>query len=159
MSKIYLKKADWKDVDLLFKWVNDEEVRKNSFNSHKIDYEEHKQWYKSSLEDRNVDIFILYVNNTPIGQIRLNYSGTTAIINYSIDKNYRRKGFGSIILKMVEQKVIYSRPEILVLLGSVKPNNIPSKKVFEKNGYEKKFVKNKGNSYFLYKKEIRMETE
>lgn len=157
MKKEYLRKAEWADVDLLFEWVNNNEVRKNSFNTAQIDYEEHKGWYKSCFEDSNVDIFILCIDNIPIGQIRLNYDGSTAVIDYSIDKRFRGKGFGDSILKLIEQELVSSHPEILVLLGRVKLDNIASKIKFEKNGYDKEYVEAKDNSYFLFQKKISQE--
>ena len=154
MEKVYLRKAERADVDLLFAWVNDSEVRKNSFNTAKIGYEEHKRWYINCLEDSNVDIFILCIDNMSIGQIRLNYNSETAVIGYSIDNSFRGRGFGRSILKLIEQELVSSHPEILVLSGSVKPDNIASKRKFEENGYEKNFVEAKANSYFLYQKKI-----
>ena len=43
-NKLYLRTADENDMDLLFQWANDPDVRKNSFHSEPISYETHKKY-------------------------------------------------------------------------------------------------------------------
>lgn len=69
--KEYLREATKDDVDLLFKWMNDPAVRKNSFSSEKITYEEHTSWYRSLLENKNCKQYIYMCGDCPIGQIRI----------------------------------------------------------------------------------------
>ena len=44
MKDGYLRLAEMEDMDLLFTWANEEMVRKNSFSTRKITYEEHVIW-------------------------------------------------------------------------------------------------------------------
>ena len=46
----YLRKATIEDMDLLFQWANDSVVRKNSFSTAEISYEEHMKWYHNLLK-------------------------------------------------------------------------------------------------------------
>ena len=48
---VYLKEAGRKDLDLLFQWVNEPSVRKNSFSTNVVSYEEHIEWYNKILCD------------------------------------------------------------------------------------------------------------
>ena len=48
-NNIFLRKATYEDMDLIFKWANDSAVRNNAFNQEKIEYQEHKKWFKSCL--------------------------------------------------------------------------------------------------------------
>lgn len=153
MGEVYLRKARWEDVDLLFEWANEEEVRENSFNSEKINYEEHKQWYRNCLEDVVVDSYICYLDSNPVGQIRLNYNNENAIISYSIDKKYRGQGFGGLIIQLVEAEIRQIHPETLFLIGSVKFDNIVSQRIFEKNDYIKRPI-NESREGFIYCKKI-----
>lgn len=137
MQKPYLRKANQKDMDLLFAWANDSEVRKNSFNTAEIKYDEHKEWFNKCLADPNIDIYILCINDIPVGQIRMNYENETGLINYSIQKDCRGKGLGGTILKLIETSISVDRPEIKVLSGWVKTDNIASQKKFEENGYKR----------------------
>lgn len=153
MSKIFLKKAQWPDVDLLFAWTNDNEVRSNSFNSTPIEYENHKKWFGDCIKNENADIYICYSDNDPVGQVRLNYEDDRAVISYSISCKYRGKGFGKIIIKLIEAEVISNHPVINCLVGSVKTSNIASQKIFEYLEYEKYLVTT-DSEHFDYIKKI-----
>ena len=67
--------------DLLFSWVNDEMVRKNSFNTEPITYQEHTRWFKNKLNSDRSFIFICYVGERPVGQIRVDVDNNTGLIN------------------------------------------------------------------------------
>jgi len=153
VPRIYLKKAEWLDVDLLFKWTNDKEVRENSFHSDKIFYDKHIEWYRNCLKSNNTDIFLCYLDAEPIGQVRLNFTSDGAQISYSISKEYRGKGFGKIIIQLVEAEVVNNRLEIKNLFGSVKIDNIASQRVFESLGYKRCLI-DAGNPYYEYNKKI-----
>lgn len=153
MYKAYLRKAEWADVDLLFEWANDSEVRNNSFNTADIKYEEHKRWFDNCMLDKYVDIYVCCLDADPVGQIRLNYNDKTAVISYSIAKKSRGQGFGKIIIKLIEAEVIVNHPEVKFLFGSVKLENIASQKIFEDNGFERELVEDE-NKYFNYSKKI-----
>ncbi|SHH20808.1 GNAT family N-acetyltransferase [Tepidibacter thalassicus] len=146
---IQLRLANYKDCDLLFNWANDDLVRKNSFNSSKIDYSEHRKWFRSKIESNNSKIYICILNNKNIGQVRIDIEEHTGMINYSIDKDYRGLGIGTEILKLIK-----SQFSNLILIGRVKYGNIPSIKAFEKAGYIKfekenyiEFIANLGDEY------------
>ncbi|MFA6308335.1 MAG: GNAT family N-acetyltransferase [Clostridia bacterium] len=155
MEKVYLKKVDCKDIDLLFEWSNDGDVRVNSFNQNDIEYSEHIRWFRNCIQNENVDIYICYLNVEPVGQIRLEYSDETANISYSIAKEHRNKGVGEAMINLTEVELISSHPNVTFLTGSVKLSNIASQKVFEKCGYDKKLM-NDENEYFKYFKRVNL---
>ncbi len=131
----YLMRAEDKDIELLYKWVSDETVRINSFNSNLITYEEHRNWFLEKLNSPDTDIYIYYYNGEPTGQIRLEYSKNKAVIDYSIDIAYRGKGHGFKILTLIEKEIFYNKKEIEYLIGQVKFSNLASQKVFKRMFY------------------------
>lgn len=147
---IELRKANLNDCNLLYQWVNDEEVRNNSFNSNEINYEEHRKWFKTKLDAQSTQIFILEKEKQKIGQIRIDINKTKAVIDYSIDRNYRGKKYGYKILNMLEREIMANWSYIKTLEGRVKINNIPSQKCFERNTYNK-FIE---ESYVVYRKNL-----
>lgn len=54
---------------------------------------------------------------------------------------------------MIEAEVVATRPDIRFLSGSVKLDNIASKRIFEDNGYEKGLIEGE-NEHFNYRKRI-----
>ena len=138
MENIAIRNATIEDLDLIFKWANDEDERRNSFNSEPIPYENHCRWYRNKMESEDTYIFVLMYGNIPIGQCRLDIEEGDALISYFIDPKYRNKGYGKKLLNLIYDKVKTEIPTIKVLTAEVKEENIPSQKVFLSLGYSEK---------------------
>ena len=136
---VSLRKATMEDMDLLYKWANDTTVRENSFNTEPIPYENHIKWFNKMMNDESVLQFILMEDDTPVGQIRLNIEASEAEIGYSIAADYRGHGYGHQILQLVKSEVKNHYPEIKTLVAKVKPDNVASNKLFQKEGYETQY--------------------
>lgn len=137
---LYLREATDSDMDLLFEWANDKDVRKNSFNSEPIPYENHVKWFNRIMSDDTVLQFIMCDRNEPIGQIRLNIEGDRAYIGYSISPDRRGQGFGERMLKLTIGKVKEENAKnhnIKTLVGQVKYENPASARAFEKCGFSR----------------------
>ena len=151
MVEISCRPAVMADIDLLYNWVNESAVRRNSFNSDIIPYSEHKKWFDNCLSDKNCEIYIFYLSDIPLGQVRLNYSDGNALIDYSIDQKYRGQGYGKIIIREICETVRKKHPEISYMVGEVKFDNIASQKVFEDNDYR---LTSNDNGVFRYCKDL-----
>jgi hypothetical protein len=51
VSKLIFRRAKKEDCELIYKWANDPEVRKNSFSGAAITVENHQKWFESKLAD------------------------------------------------------------------------------------------------------------
>lgn len=138
MVGCFLRPATENDVDLLYEWVCDEDVRKNSLNSAHIIYDEHKKWFSNKILSDKSEIFIYCCGDKPIGQIRVEIEGDNATISYSIEKSYRGQGHGENILILLENTICDKYPHIKKLTAIVKADNTASMKKFEKLNYTKK---------------------
>lgn len=136
---LYLRRAKPSDIDILFEWVNDAEVRTNSFCTAAIRYEEHIAWFTEMMNHPNQVQYILMSDDKPIGQIRLSINDNTAEITYSISKYNRGCGYGGSIIQLVKQQVLEDYPEVTKLIGKVKPTNSASLYCFIKNGFQEKY--------------------
>lgn len=134
---IKLKQALKNDCDLLFNWANDGDVRDNSFNNDKILYKDHIKWFNDKINSDKCCIFILYFDEMPVGQIRIDIERGNGVISYSVDKDFRGRGLSIIMLSYLELEVNNGEKYIDKLVGYVKIDNISSQKVFEKLKYEK----------------------
>ncbi|WP_341457728.1 GNAT family N-acetyltransferase [Clostridium botulinum] len=141
-NNLFLIPANESHCELIYEWSNDDEVRKNSFNSNKIIYEEHAKWYLNKLRDSNCCIYLLADANKSIGIVRIERKQNKNVISYSIAKEFRGKGYGYKILLKLEEELIKEYKEI-VLTGYVKEENISSIKIFKKLNY--KVVENSNN--------------
>jgi [ribosomal protein S5]-alanine N-acetyltransferase len=90
---INFRLATSNDVSLYFDWANDEEVRRQSFQTKLIDFETHTNWFAERLGDDLCHLLVFEtVNQIPVGQVRLEQrDGNDCIIGLSVDKTYRGK--------------------------------------------------------------------
>ena len=141
-----LKKVKQQDIKLLFKWVNDPEVRKNALNTDLIEWENHVNWFTNKLSNPKSKIFIFENENTKIGQIRIDKVDKDRwLIGYSIDKDHRGKGYGFLMTN-----ALLRRYNNLKFLAIVRSENIPSQKVFEKLKFSRKLHQEDGIIKYYY---------
>lgn len=140
-NTIYLRKADWNDVEFLLELRNDKEVRANSFQTDFVKKDQHYDWYKRRLNDRKTRIYILQKGLEKIGQVRVDQKMSEFMISYAICEKERGKGYAKQMLKLLEDKMkSASYGEEMYLSGEVKENNVASQKVFLTLGYEQEKI-------------------
>lgn len=149
INNLTFRIASLKDVKIFFNWRNDRLVRKNSRRKKKIKFSDHYNWYVKKLKSKKTLFFIFQLKNTPIGQVRLDCINKKILISYSVDKKYRKKGFGKFILKKVEKKSkrYFNNNRLYSVIDR---NNIPSIKVFTELNYKCYYKK----KYLYYKKKL-----
>lgn len=125
------------DVDLLYKWANDESARQNSYNSDPIPYQHHVKWYEDRLHSGASCFYIFCDEDHPVGQVRIDNGAepSSAIISISIDKEYRGKGLS---VEMLQQatKGYLAKHQDTSITAYVFKSNLPSFKSFLKAGFE-----------------------
>ena len=127
------------DVELLFTWANDLEVRMNSFNLNLIKYEDHITWFQKKIKSSESHIFILEKFNMPVGQIRFDLEQNPLCyrIDYSIGKKYQRNGYGKKIIEFGLRKMSEIKKDCPIIRASVKNNNTASIICFQENNFKK----------------------
>lgn len=125
INPLKLRKVTEADTRTIFDWANESEVRMNSLNQEPIKWEDHLKWFQSKIKDPNSRMFVLEENDSLLGQVRFDFIDGKWLVNYSIDKNFRGRGFGAVLIKMA-----LKRFENQDFLAKVKRDNIASKKVF-----------------------------
>lgn len=145
-----LRRANKFDLFLTYNWANDKLVIKNSLKrKKKIKISDHKIWFKKYQNSKFNFIYIFSKNKNNIGLVRLELIKNFYFISYLVDKKFRNKGLGYIMLK----KFIYycfNKKKIKIFCAKVKYNNIISIKIFEKLGF-KKYYTNNIKKIFYYK--------
>ena len=141
-NKITLRNANFRDASDIFNLSNDDVVRRNSFNSEKINWVNHIKWMKEKLNDNNCVFFIINMQGTFLGQLRfdINREKKEAIVNVSFKKGIRNLGLGSLLLDRSIYELIKLHNDVRSITAYVKETNPSSIKVFEKANF--KFSKN-----------------
>jgi RimJ/RimL family protein N-acetyltransferase len=132
---IKLRKVSQKDCNLIWKWANDPEVRTESFTSKAIPYSDHVIWFERKINDPDCYLYIAENSDRKsVGQVRFELEGNDAVISISLDRNFRGKGYGSMIIALAAQK-IFEITEVNVIHAYIKKGNIASKSAFQKAGF------------------------
>jgi len=131
------RKAKIDDIELYYFWANEINVREQSFNSSLIDFDEHKIWFESKLNDENC-IMLIFTNleGQEVGQVRIQKeSGIDSNIGISITAEQRRKGYSTQMLKISSDYFLKINPNFIIN-AFIKETNLASKYAFEKAGFE-----------------------
>ena len=126
------------DIQLVYDLSNDPDVRKNSFSHEIITWEEHRIWYSKTIHDPDILFFLIFDNKDFVGQIRFDRRKNIAspIINISITKKYRGKGFASDCLKLAVNELKINWTGTTKINAHVLYENKVSNIFFVKNGFE-----------------------
>lgn len=123
------------DMKTVFDLSNDELVRENSFNSEKIEWEKHQIWFRNKLSDGNCIFYLAKdFSGKLISQLRFDKTDEEGDISISVARDFRGKGHGTKILKLVSEKVI-SEYGVKKINAYVKIGNKVSRNMFKKAGY------------------------
>lgn len=137
---IEFRPAKEEDLDMLFSWVNDEAVRENSFNNNKVQYSDHKAWFQKKMKSSDTRIYICFEEGKAIGQIRIDIEGCTGIIDYSVAREFRGRGYGTEMLNYIVTTT-KGDTSIYKLIGRVKYGNLASQTAFRKAGFQREDLK------------------
>jgi UDP-2,4-diacetamido-2,4,6-trideoxy-beta-L-altropyranose hydrolase len=129
-QEVNCRKAIDSDAEQYFLWANDDLVRLNSINTQKLDYENHINWFKSKLLNKNSFLYYFEHEGRGLGQVRFDLFKGNYEIDYSVDALFRNKSFGSIILRIAIRECIKGRTNVS-FVGKVKNTNHASQKIFE----------------------------
>ena len=144
-----LRVANKDDTLMYFEWVNDADVRLQSFNSDPVLWKNHQEWYEQKLLDQNCLMLVLEENHTPIGQIRFDIHDGVAYIDYSIDKKNRGRNFGEILVRE-GMKFVSNINRSVIFHADVKRQNIASTKIFNKLGFNEQEVDDPDVRQFVF---------
>jgi spore coat polysaccharide biosynthesis predicted glycosyltransferase SpsG len=134
-NMLEIKNATLDDLMFFFELANDEDARENSINKEKILLENHKEWYIRKLKSPDSALYVLWLESTPLGIIRFDIEGNHATLSYSVEKQFRGKGLGSILLKSGIKEFIDDFNFIKSINGYIHKNNVGSIKSFLKAGF------------------------
>lgn len=151
-NSTFLKKANINDTSVTFKWANNKDIRKFSFNQTKIGIEEHSRWFEAKIKSENCHYYILCKGNQQVGSIRVDViTKSEGLISYLIDPIFQGNGYGTIVLEKLETIIKELYPNIKIIKGQVLHENHVSVKIFRKLAYKE--FEEEGN--LIFEKELK----
>jgi len=127
-----LRRANAQDCRLLWEWANDPEVRRASFSSEPIPWDDHVKWFTGKLADPKCHLFVAYDRGKPVGQIRLDETGNReAEIDVSVAGGARGQGYAARLIFRVATEA-FQNLAYLRLHAFIRSANLASVKAFER---------------------------
>lgn len=133
-----LDPATENDCKPLWKLSNQPEVRRASFDTTKIPFEEHRRWFQQRLNDERTWFYVARSHNNPgtlLGQVRFERDDTETVISVSLDQNFRGKGLGSSLIWDGCYR-LFSETSVRNIQAYIKETNQSSMTAFEYAGFE-----------------------
>ncbi|MBU2869964.1 UDP-2,4-diacetamido-2,4,6-trideoxy-beta-L-altropyranose hydrolase [Colwellia sp. E2M01] len=143
LPRVTLELAKTNDLKTTFKWQSNSEIRRYSRNTQPIQYDEHKQWFLSSLTMKNRHLYIICCENNKLGILRLDKQiNTQKITRYEISILIAPEAQG----RKLALSAIHNIPKTFdhcEIYAHVHPDNIASQHLFT----QANFIKLTSNSY------------
>lgn len=125
------------ESQLIWEWRNDPQTRQFSFHTDPIPWEIHQEWIKRVTHSERPELFLVTVEEVPVGMIRLHpKSRTTAQVSINLAPSVRAHGLGRRALSLACHKAKHSLG-YKELLADIKPENKSSIALFEKEDFVK----------------------
>jgi len=142
-SAVTLEKATKEDLELTFSWQSKAEIRRYSRNAMPVEFENHQQWFLSSLAMQSRHIFIICFDGAKLGVLRLDeqhgdHNGTMYEISILVAPEAQGR--------KLALKAIHAIPERFYTSGifaHVHPDNKASQQLFT----QANFIKLSEDSY------------
>ena len=135
------RKATPADMMLYLEWANDEDVRKQSYQTGTIGLEDHTKWFLKKINDRDC-LMLLFENEAKeaVGQVRFEKEKEKVyVISISVAKESRGKGLSGPILIMASDHFFEIFPGNSIY-AYIKSTNTESVRSFVRAGFV--FAKN-----------------
>ena len=135
VQKIHFRKFCESDFKMLWEWANDENTRKYSFDSEKIQWEEHEQWCRQKLNDESSLILIASDScDLPIGCMRFDELSANPVASVNLAPASRGRGIGKKLIREGTENFL-SEHRCEKIHAFIKPENLASIKSFESAGF------------------------
>lgn len=141
-KNVYLKAITYEDTELIVKWRNKEQVRKNFIYQNPFTKESHEEWMKNQVETGNVIQMIIFVRKTdkPIGSVYLrDMDPKNKKAEYGIfigEDDERGRGYGT-EAALLMSGYAFANLGIHKIYLRVLKENVAAQRSYEKAGFVK----------------------
>lgn len=137
MLDFALTVATLADAEQLWHWANDAAVRAQAFDSAAIPLESHLRWYSQRLEHPACRIYVARLGDAPVGQVRFELENGRALVDISVDREWRGRGLGARMLDLGLAALAAECPDVTVI-AQVKSANAASRTLFAAAGFSQR---------------------
>ena len=134
-ANIKLRPAAQEDCQWAWELANDLEIRKASFSTAPIKWEDHSRWFAKKVADPEC-CFYIAINGLgeAIGQVRFEPRRNEGVISVSLSGASRGKGFGSILIREGLER-LWLDTTATIVHAYIKAENVASLRSFRTAGF------------------------
>lgn len=144
-QKLSLRPATLEDAELLLKWRNDATTRMASHTVDEVKLEKHIEWLKSTLKNKNRQLYVAEENGIFVGTVRADFENGGYELSWTVAPEARGQGLGKRMVALLANKI--KEP----IRAEVKKGNDASSRIAEYSGM--KFVKADSNDVLHYQRD------
>ena len=134
VTDVTLRAARLDDCARVWKWRNDPDTRRTSFDPAPIPFETHEAWFRASLGRADRRLYVIVVEGRDSGTARLDVAGTEAEVSINLAPECRGRGIGPAALERVAEAA-FGDLGLVCLVARVKTDNAVSLAAFERAGF------------------------
>ena len=134
LSVVSLRPVTAADSLALWRWRNDPETRRASFDQSVISLEDHTRWFEQSLGRSDRRLWIVQANGADAGTVRLDLRNGEAAVSINVAPEWRSRGVGVRALRALTREA-FRLSGIARLVAEVKADNLASRAAFASAGY------------------------
>ena len=138
--ELKLRNVEPCDINDLFKWRNHSDIRKYSFNTEPILWDEHEKWFKNKIRDSGTTIYMACHGAEKISTIRFEDKNEVIKVSVMLNPDFIGKGLGAKIIRLGIEKFVKEKRPDKPLIAEIKKDNIHSIKAFQKAGFRESYL-------------------
>lgn len=132
--RVWLREATLEDSERVWRWRNDAEARRGSFDEREIPFDEHRQWFERTIQRPDRRMCVVVAGGVEAGVVRLDLEGSGAIVSINIAPEWRGKGVGKAALRALAERA-FGELGLKQLVARIKAENVGSRRAFEDVGF------------------------
>lgn len=136
MRRMRLRLAVKEDCRNLWLWRNNLKSRRNFFNTEKVPWREHKNWFLRKLKDPKAKVYIGMLDRKSIGVMRFQKSRGCFKASVSLNPELFGQGLGTKLIGLGTKKLFKEISGNISVQAEIKKNNAISQRAFAKSGYK-----------------------
>lgn len=137
-NNIGIRIVNESDSPKLFEWRNHQTIRAVSKNTEIIEWTDHKSWFVKVQADKTRAFLIGEINNEPVGVVRFDHSGETALVSIYLIPDSGFNGQGHNLLLRAEEWLKTHHTHIKSIKAEVLDGNTTSQRLFAGADYQLK---------------------
>ena len=144
--KISLRAAKLKDSREIWEWRNDPLTRAMSGNKSSIKYENHLEWFRSKLKNRNCSFYMGEALGINAGIVRIDIVKNIGEVSINMNPSVRGMSLATTLLKDAVHS-FFKKNSSVELVATIDKKNKASMKIFKNTGFILEKSKKNINTY------------